>query len=241
MIVVTGARGSIGSALMERLPDAIPIDIEDWDIRDPIPWRLLNLKPDIIFHLAASKDAPEGEVDPVRVMETNVVGTHHVLQAWPQARVILASTCKACAPETAYGASKLMAERIVLNAGGSVARFHNVRETQGNVFEKWAALPPEASLPVTSCHRYFIGIDQALDLLQLVATLPPGRYMTDPGSPRFMPDIAEATYPGRPWHFIDRRRGDRIREPMHAPHEVLQDAGAVTTTNGIYRVVSPHD
>lgn len=252
MIVVTGARGSIGTALMTSLrasaalsgETVIGFDIEDWDIRRPYrnPMQDQNVTmqdfdPRLVFHLAASKDAPEGERDPQQVLETNAVGTLEVLKRWPNAQVVLASTCKACQPETAYGASKLLAERLVLNAGGSVARFHNVRETRGNVFEQWRALPPDASLPVTTCYRYFIGIEDAVRLLRTVPLLRPGRYMLNPGPLRWMPDVAQEEYPDRPRHQIEPRRGDRIREPLFADHESAHE----TTSGGIWRVESPHD
>lgn len=236
MILITGARGSIGSALMKRLPDAVGIDIEDWDITQPRhPANEIESQPDIVYHLAAAKDAPEGELDPEKVMRINAVGTANVLARWPNSRVVLASTCKACNPETAYGASKLIAERMVLNAGGWVARFHNVIETQGNVFQTWSKI--EGSLPVTDCWRYFIHVDQAVDLLLKVPTLPPGRYMAEPGPLLSMANQAIQTYPGRDYHYIPLRRGDRRSEPLHAAHERIFS----TQYNGILRVASPHD
>lgn len=183
-------------------------------------------------------------------MRINALGTQHVLARWPYAHVVLASTCKACNPETAYGASKLIAERLVLNSGGSVARFHNVRQTRGNVFETWHNLietqslsADPVSLPVTPCHRYFIDIDDALRLLTTVPGLPSGRYMLDPGAAHWMPDVARATHPNHPWHFIEKRRGDRTREPLHATHEGIDYAPGRdwNTTDGIWKVVSPHD
>lgn len=233
--LVTGAQGSIGRALMKLLPDAVGIDIWDWDIR--YPWSGPDyFKPNVVFHLAAAKDAPEGEVDPNRVLQVNATGTANVLRRWPGARVILASTCKACVPETVYGASKLIAERLVLNAGGSVARFHNVVETHGNVFEKWAALE-DRPLPVTDCSRYFIHVDQATDLLVSILGLAPGRYLIDPGSIERMVDIANRFYPGREVVHIPRRRGDRAVEPLVAPHEILLP----TDIERVLKVVSPHD
>lgn len=249
MIVVTGARGSIGTALMGNLRDSgeetvIGFDIEDWDIRHPYRNPMLDqnvtmqdFDPRLVFHLAASKDAPAGEKDPQRVLETNAVGTQRVLDRWPNAKVVLASTCKACDPETAYGASKLIAERLVLNAGGSVARFHNVRETRGNVFRQWEALPADAPLPVTPCWRHFIGLEQAVDLLRAVATLPPGRYMAAPGPARWMMDVARDLYPGRDAYFIEPRRGDRRSEPVCAASETLLP----TDFSGIIKVVGQHD
>jgi FlaA1/EpsC-like NDP-sugar epimerase len=249
VIVVTGARGSIGTALMGNLRDSgeetvIGFDIEDWDIRRPYRNPMLDqnvtmqdFDPRLVYHLAASKDAPEGEKDPKQELETNATGTLEVLKRWPRAQVVLASTCKACDPETAYGASKLIAERLVLNAGGSVARFHNVIETRKNVFEQWRALPEDASLPVAPCHRHFIHLADAVRLLRCVPLLPPGRYLLQPGPLRWMPDVAREAYPGRKWHYIEPRRGDRIREPMVATHERISP----TVFDGILRVESRHD
>ncbi len=237
-VVVTGARGSIGTALLEALgPDAQGIDIEDWDITQP-RRNEYEAHPDVIYHLAASKDAPEGELDPWKVAKVNIQGTQNILKRWPGARVILASTCKACDPETAYGASKLIAERIVLNAGGSVARFHNVIETSGNVFETWRGIPADQPIEYTDCTRYFIPLRAAVDLLVAVTSLPAGRYMTYPAYARHMSDMARIYYPSRERVEVPRRRGDRATEPLHAANETLH---SVYGTDGIYRVENPSD
>lgn len=225
---VTGAKGSIGSALMDRLPDAVGTDIE-MDLT--LPFR--PPAADLVFHCAGAKHAPEGETDPFGVAAINITGTQHVLNAGIP--VILASTCKAADPETAYGASKLIAERMVLNAGGWVARFYNVRYTSGNVFQIWDDLPADEPLPVTRCWRYFISLDEAVDLMLRLPDLPPGRYTVDPGPPVWIPDLAEQLYPGRPQACIPARRGDRLREPFTAAHET------VTRVDGLLRINSRHD
>jgi FlaA1/EpsC-like NDP-sugar epimerase len=245
-ILVTGAAGSIGSALVRRLEDAgETVDATDRDTLnvvdiDDIDNYFLESPPDLVFHLAGAKHAPEGEVDPFTVANTNIRGTALVVGAAVSdlcgARVVMASTCKACDPETAYGASKLVAERIVLNAGGTVARFFNVVESCGNVFETWRALPDDVPLPVTPCSRYFMSLDQAVDLLLRCAELPSGRYCVDPGPSRTMWEMADELYPSRIQAFILPRRGDRLREPLHAAHERW-----VPLTDGVVRVVSPHD
>jgi FlaA1/EpsC-like NDP-sugar epimerase len=243
-VLVTGAAGSIGSALSKAL---LGIDHAATDVELAFPEFLDVLDeyalwplpaPTVIFHLAAAKHAPHGEVDPWEVTETNTFGTRNVLAYADSvgARVVFASTCKACDPETAYGASKLIAERMVLNAGGAVARFHNVVETSGNVFEIWRGLDEDAPLPVADCERRFIALEEAVALLLWCAVLPPARYAVNPGVARQMGSVAGDLYPGRPMVAMERRRGDRRREPLAGASESVH-----RLSEWLLRVSSPHE
>lgn len=238
-ILVTGAAGSIGTALIPHLADheVLATDIDDLDVQNPfeVLERVEEFKPDVIYHLAADKHAPDGEDNPLHTLDVNAVGTANVLCAARHAKVILASTCKACDPETAYGASKLIAERMVLNAGGVVVRYFNVRETSGNVFRLWESLPLREPIPYTDCERYFISLDEAVSLTLRALTLPSGRYTVDPGSAYSMADLARDLYPGRRYVEVPRRRGDRRREPLCAESETFR------SYRGLIRVESPHD
>jgi FlaA1/EpsC-like NDP-sugar epimerase len=238
-ILITGANGSIGSALLQYI-DAVATDVDSLDVRDEAAVReaLVAAQPEVVFHMAAAKSAPDGERDPMSALEINVLGTRNVLAHAPgSARVVTASTCKACEPETAYGASKLVAERVTLNAGGSVARFYNVVESSGNVFETWAQLGPDDPIPVTPCRRYFISLAEAVSLVLWTAILPAARYGFDPGTAREMHDVAAALYPNRVIESIPPRRGDRLVEPLAARHEhVEQDAQP-----SLLRIVGAHD
>jgi FlaA1/EpsC-like NDP-sugar epimerase len=238
-VLITGAKGSIGSALLEHI-DAVATDVDSLDVRDgaAVKAAFAEARPEVVFHMAAAKSAPDGERDPMSALEINVLGTRNVLAHAPErCGVVTASTCKACEPETAYGASKLVAERVTLNAGGSVARFYNVVESSGNVFEIWAQLSPDEPIPVTPCRRYFISLAEAVSLVLWTAVLPQARYGFDPGTVREMHDVAADLYPGRVIHSIPPRRGDRVVEPLAARHEqVEQDAQP-----SLLRIVGAHD
>lgn len=239
---VTGALGSVGVVLCERLRELGHEVFESdlilgTDIRDSIKVgaELRIARPDVIFHLAGAKHAGSGELDPYETADINIGGTVNVLDLAPAGcLVVLASTCKAADPETAYGASKLIAERMVLNAGHTVARFYNVRESSGNVFELWNTVPADKPVPVTRCRRYFISMDSAVRLLLACIDLPPGRYTVDPGEPLSMWDVACAL--GRSAKPIVRRRGDRLEEPRVADSEWLMSVG-----DGIQAIVNFHD
>lgn len=244
-ILVTGAAGSIGAALLDafiwaRHPEVLPTDIRSMDVtrRSMLDATFSHFRPTLVFHLAGAKHAPLGEEDPAAAAQVNITGTRNVLEQAARfgGRVVTASTCKACNPETAYGATKLIAERMTLNAGGSVARFYNVRESCGNVFELWETLPESAPIPVTPCKRRFMGVDEAVWLLLMAAVLEPGRYTVSGTRSESMADVARELYPGRPIVHIPARRGDRLEEPVRATNERVGEAAP-----GIWRVVSPHD
>ena len=241
-VLVTGADGSIGSAITMLLNDSgvstIGTDVSDCDVtnRGTLADVMERVKPTLVFHLAGAKHAPDGEIDPLDAATINITGTANVVRS-TSARVVTASTCKSCDPETAYGATKLVAERITLNAGGSVARFYNVPESSGNVFEIWKALPKTDPIPVTMCDRYFVSLNEALALLLWAAVLSPGRYAIAPGSSRDMISVASALYPDRVQVRMPRRRGDRMDEPLHAASETLHP----TIVPNIVRIESPHD
>jgi len=247
-ILVTGAHGSIGEGLVPLLvPYAGWVestDIESLDVRDTesVSAALADVKPDVIFHLAGAKHAPIGELEPLETLFTNSLGTANIIAAAGGARVVTASTCKAVNPETAYGASKLLAERMTLNyENGSVARFHNVVETQGNVFDlwenDWAGSPTShyGTYPVTDCWRYFITKDEALSLLLYAAVNPRGLYSFFGGQPQSMRSIAARLYGAENLRLIPRRRGDREREPFAHEEET-----AVIFDGPIRKLTGPH-
>src|SRR4051812_27528983 len=226
-VLVTGAAGSIGFSLAGFLSHDTTLwatDIGELDVTagGDVLLAFESFRPEIVFHLAGAKHAPAGEEDPWHVLQVNAVGTQNVLAAAEMtgtARVITASTCKACNPETAYGASKLIAERMTLNAAHAVARFYNVIETQGNVFDIWHQIPRDKPIPWTDCERYFITLREAVGTILWSAILPPARYTVEPGVKRRMGDVAAAAYPNRLLEEIPPRRGDRYMEPMRGSSE----------------------
>jgi FlaA1/EpsC-like NDP-sugar epimerase len=243
-VLVTGAAGSIGVEIAHVLePTGCPLlatDVDTLDVRDAraVMRAFRSFRPTVVYHLAGAKHAPEGEIDPLTVMEVNAQGTANLVAAGATmgAKIVTASTCKSCDPETAYGASKLIAERMTLQAGGNVARFYNVVETAGNVFEIWSEIPASQPLPVTPCHRFFITLAEARALVLRSGTVGHGRYTLDPGEARWMPDVAAALYPERELVTRPPRRGDRDDEPRKARCETITPVIA-----SLERVSGPHD
>lgn len=248
-ILITGAAGSIGVPLTEALREVHEVFATDVDTLDVTKTRAfsasvwpneprlsLPVRPDVVYHLAADKHAPNGEENPGNTARINIDGTRNILDAAGEAKVILASTCKAANPETAYGASKLIAERMVLNAGGTVVRIYNVPETQGNVFRYWETIPEDQPIPYTDCWRYFVSLKRSVDLFVKALDLPPGRYAPYPGPRVHMEEMAARLYPHRERVEVPRRRGDRKEEPLHATCEK-----ALFVSGETLHITSPHD
>ncbi|AET70309.1 putative nucleoside-diphosphate sugar epimerase [Desulfosporosinus orientis DSM 765] len=134
---------------------------------------------DYVFHLAAMKHVPSCEYNPYEAVKTNVIGTENVITAARNAgvkRVIFTSTDKAIAPTNAYGASKLMAERLIAsaqyNSGGhatifAAVRFGNVMGSRGSVIPLFKSqIVENRRITVTdkTMSRFMMTLNQATEL-----------------------------------------------------------------------------
>jgi dTDP-4-dehydrorhamnose reductase len=74
-ILVTGAGGQLGAALLEEFPDARGLTREQWDVTLP-PF----FEADLVLHAAAWTDVDGAESDPQEAAAVNVGGTQHVAE-----------------------------------------------------------------------------------------------------------------------------------------------------------------
>lgn len=115
------------------------------DIRDQYALREALEGMDTVIHAAALKQNPAGEENPDEFIKTNVEGTRHLIRAAKEAnvkRVLALSTDKAVYPTSAYGASKLCAEKLLMAAQekSNVTRFSVFR--LGNLLGSRASVVP---------------------------------------------------------------------------------------------------
>jgi dTDP-4-dehydrorhamnose reductase len=73
-VVVTGAGGQLGSALVEAFPGARALTRSDWDVEYPPPE---GLAADLVLHAAAWTDVDGAEDDPQGAAAVNVGGVQH--------------------------------------------------------------------------------------------------------------------------------------------------------------------
>jgi hypothetical protein len=157
-VLVTGGTGCIGATLMaqvarcspgrlvsvsrgltDRWPRLAEAEYAKADIRDPrgLADVFGEVRPDVVFHLAAQRDPGLAEHEVARTVTTNVLGTRQVIcsaEEFGASHVVFASTGKALRPYSreVYTASKRAAEWLMAGAAGrgrasySAARFTHV-------------------------------------------------------------------------------------------------------------------
>lgn len=216
-ILVTGSSGSIGTQIIKKLKKytkhitRADLNFDVTKTRNITKLKKINF--DFAFHLAADKRADYAEIHPSNVTMLNIISTTNVAKLNIK-KIILGSTCKAANPITSYGASKLICERIILNKGGNVARFVNVFDTSSSVTKIWSKIPKKNKIPVTPCKRFFITLNEAVDLLLVSASMSKGRYSFRNLKKIHMKDVAKKIYPKRKISKMKLRFGDRPVETL---------------------------
>ena len=135
-----------------------------------------RLNADVVYHAAAHKHVPLMEENPVEAVKNNVFGTKNLLDAAMSTgveRFVMISTDKAVNPSSIYGASKYLAEELVIQAKRSgfpsqVVRFGNVLGSRGSILPKFRNQILKGG-PLTITHpqasRYFMTIPEASSLV----------------------------------------------------------------------------
>ncbi len=162
-------------------------------------------QPQVVFHAAAHKHVPLMEVNIVEAVTNNVVGTRNVVQAALSQNVerfVLISTDKAVRPSSIYGATKRLAEMIVINASRStphaysVVRFGNVLGSRGSIipiFKNQIASGGPVTITHPDMFRFFMTIPEAVYLVLQAASMESGgeTFVLNMGEPVRILDLAE--------------------------------------------------
>jgi FlaA1/EpsC-like NDP-sugar epimerase len=193
------------------------------DIRDrEIMARIFReCRPDIVFHAAAYKHVPLQELHPREAVRCNILGTRNLAELARETgveRFILVSTDKAVRPTNVMGATKRVAEMLILgmnespgadlpatSGGGSSAplrptrflavRFGNVLGSSGSVlpiFQRQIARFEPVTVTHPDVTRYFMSIPEAAQLILQAGVLGDGGeiFILDMGKPVRIADMA---------------------------------------------------
>ena len=214
--------------------------------RDYMFYIMKQLKCDAVFHCAAYKHVPLMEENPVASIENNVFGTKNLLDACLEnnvERFVLISTDKAVEPVSVYGVSKMLSEKLVLQASEKAkeqntknaymfVRFGNVIGSRGSILPLFSEqLKTGGPLTVTDpeVQRFFMTIPEACSLVLKTGGVGKNgiSYLLDMGEPIKIVDIAEQIirisgyepYKDIDIQFIGLRKGERLDEPLWTKSE----------------------
>jgi UDP-N-acetylglucosamine 4,6-dehydratase/5-epimerase len=261
-VMVTGGTGSFGNKLVEIMlgkyhPRRLVIFSRDelkqsemmarfsdqslrffvGDVRDRERLERAMHGVDVVFHAAALKQIPSCEYNPFEAIQTNVMGTKNVIDAAIDQgvkRVMAISTDKAVGPVNLYGATKLCAEKLVVqgNAYGhargtafAAVRYGNVIGSRGSVIPLFRAQRATGAVTVTDpkMTRFWIHLEQGVEFAIRSAAIMRGGEIFVPKIPSMrMMDLVETVAPGCRVEFIGVRPGEKLHEILISEDESRQ-------------------
>ncbi|HET6846964.1 MAG TPA: nucleoside-diphosphate sugar epimerase/dehydratase, partial [Anaerolineales bacterium] len=216
------------------------------DVKDGQRMReiLGSRHPDVIFHAAAHKHVPLMQANVAEAILNNVIGTRNLVDAAltsGASKFVLISTDKAIRPANVYGATKRLAEMIVLDAARrsgaafSVVRFGNVLGSRGSViplFKRQIAAGGPVLVTHPDMERYFMTIPEAVHLVLQAAAMGRGgeAFLLDMGEQVRIVDLAQdlirlsGLEPGRDIEieFTGIRPGEKMREELWEDQKVYE-------------------
>jgi FlaA1/EpsC-like NDP-sugar epimerase len=240
LLMLGHGENSIHSALMDFKESFPSLEIQPLiaDVRDLPRLSVLfeRWQPEVIYHTAAHKHVPLMESNIEEAVTNNILGTKNIVEAalkYQVKRLVMISTDKAIRPISVMGATKRIAEMIVLDAAHqhqrafSVVRFGNVLGSRGSVVPRFKRQIANGG-PVTVTHpemkRYFMTIPEAVHLVLQASTLSKGgeNFILDMGLPVKIVDLAEdlirlsGLEPGKDIQivFTGIRPGEKLSEDL---------------------------
>lgn len=240
LVLLGHGENSIFEALLELREDFPSISLHSViaDVRDEprIESVFTERRPQVVFHAAAHKHVPLMEANVAEAVTNNVLGTRNLVEAANRhgvERLVLISTDKAIRPISVMGATKRLAEMIVLNAAHhtgraySVVRFGNVLGSRGSIvplFKKQIARGGPVTVTHPDMRRYFMTIPEAVHLVLQSAAMGTGGevFFLNMGQPVRILDLAEdlirlsGLEPGRDVEiaFTGIRPGEKLIEEL---------------------------
>jgi UDP-N-acetylglucosamine 4,6-dehydratase len=253
-ILLTGGTGSFGNAFVRHVISAVPdatirvysrdelkqsemravygddqVRYFVGDIRDKERMFRAAEGADIIVHAAAMKQVAACEYNPFEAVRTNVNGAQNVVDVAIDAhvsKVIALSTDKAVNPVNLYGATKLCAEKIIIQGNAYAAqsetrlacvRYGNVVGSRGSVIPLFRKQAENGRLTVTDerMTRFWITLEEAVDLVLYAIDHMVGGEVFIPKIPSMrLADLAEVIAPGLPQDRIGIRPGEKLHEVL---------------------------
>ena len=199
------------------------------DVRDVDRLRRAMLGVDIVIHAAALKQVPACEYNPMEAIKTNILGSSNVVEATLDSgvgRVMALSTDKAVNPVNLYGATKLAAEKLLIQsnayAAGTTTRFScvrygNVAGSRGSVIPIFLKQRQNKTLTITDerMTRFWLTLEQGVRFVIRCTEEMLGGEVFVPKIPSTrIVDLARAIAPKAELDVIGIRPGEKLHEVL---------------------------
>ena len=270
-VLVTGGTGSFGQKFTEIIlkeqPKAVRIfsrgEFLQWemgrrfdnsslrffigDIRDKDRLHRATKDVDFIIHAAALKHVPICEYNPIEAVSTNITGAINIIDCAIEngiSRVLSISSDKAVHPVNLYGATKMIMEKLFIQANSyskntrfSCVRYGNVVGSRGSIVPLFKKQKLDGLITITDerMTRFWITLEQgamfALNCIQMMR-----------GGEVFIPiipsmkviDLADVIAPKAKIKLTGIRPGEKLHEIL-----ITEDEARHTRAFEDYFVIQP--
>ncbi len=221
------------------------------DVRDIDRVRRAMEGVDIVVHAAALKQVPACEYNPMEAIMTNVMGARNVIEAALDTgvqRVIALSTDKAVNPINLYGATKLCAEKLMIQSNSyagtkeirfSCVRYGNVVGSRGSVIPLFLEQRKAGTLTVTDerMTRFWITLEQGVRfVIRCIEQMHGGEVFVPKIPSMNMKELVKAIGGNAKVEVIGIRPGEKVHELLVSDDEArhcveLPDMFVITPTH----------
>jgi len=188
----------------------------------------------VVVHAAALKQVPACEYNPFEAIQTNIMGGRNVIDAAIDLgvrRILALSTDKAVNPINLYGATKLCAEKMFVQANAyagaqdtrfSCARYGNVVGSRGSVIPIFLEQKKRGKITLTDPRmtRFWLTLERGVKFVIGCIELMHGGEIFVPKIPSMrLADLAETIAPGCAVETIGIRPGEKLHEVLVSDDE----------------------
>ena len=221
------------------------------DVRDAARLERALTAVTVVVHAAALKQVPACESNPFEAIQTNIMGGRHVIEAAINQgvrRILALSTDKAVNPINLYGATKLCAEKMFVQANAyagskgtrfACARYGNVVGSRGGVIPIFLAQRKRGKLTITDPRmtRFWITLEQGVKFVVRCLEEMRGGEIFVPKIPSMkVMDVAESIAAGCQIEAIGIRPGEKLHEVLVSEDE----ARNTVELDGMYVIQPSH-
>ncbi len=214
------------------------------DVRDKAGVEKVMDGVDYVFHAAALKQVPTCEFFPLEAVQTNIIGTSHVLSAavaYKVKHVVILSTDKAVYPINAMGMTKALMEKIMVAEARNLmegrkktvlcgVRYGNVLYSRGSVLPYFVQQMQTGNILTVTNYgmtRFLLPLRNAVDLVLYALAYGKNGYIYVRKSPACTVEtlaqaVCEIFRYKKGYKKVGVRAGEKMHETLIAKEELVR-------------------